>query len=128
MWHSSFRRFHAFLVIGLLGTLLFGVTNNTFAQTQRTPADVVREFYKAMHERRFKDAWSLTIYKPAVDGLSAAEMEDLRQDFEEKAAVIPETVEIASEQIDGASATVFVKVPINESTPQNISQPLYLIK
>jgi hypothetical protein len=128
MWHSSFRRIHSFLVIGLLGTLLFGATNNTFAQTQRTPSDVVREFYKAMRERRFKDAWSLTIYKPAVDGLSAADMEDLRQDFEEKAAVIPESVEITSEQIDGGTATVFVKVPISDSTPQNISQPLYLIK
>ena len=88
MWHSSFRRIHSFLVIGLLGTLLFGATNNTFAQTQHTPSDVVREFYKAMRERRFKDAWSLTIYKPAVDGLSAADMEDLRADFEEKAAAV----------------------------------------
>src|SRR5258706_16094657 len=81
----------------ILAFLLPGIS----AQTQRTPADVVREFYKAMHERRFKDAWSLTIYKPAVDGLSAAEMEDLRQDFEEKAAAIPEALEIMSEQVAG---------------------------
>src|ERR1700730_9830012 len=44
--------------------------------TQRTPSDVVREFYKAMRERRFKDAWSMTIYKPAVESLTAEEMED----------------------------------------------------
>ncbi len=52
------------------------------AQAQRTPSDTVREFYKAMHDHRFREAWELTIYKPAVDGLNAEEMEDLRLDFE----------------------------------------------
>ena len=58
----------------------------------RSPSDVVREFYKAMREHRFKDAWSMTIYKPAVEALTAQEMEELRVDFEEKAAKIPEQV------------------------------------
>jgi len=107
--------------------LVFSVPS-VFAQTQRTPSDVVREFYKAMHERRFKEAWALTIYKPAVDGLNAQEMEDLRPDFEEKAAAIPDQVEISGEQISGDIATVFVKVPVSESTPQNVSQPVNLIK
>src|SRR5258706_14589116 len=98
------------------------------AQTPRTPSDTVREFYKAMHDHRFKEAWALTIYKPAVEGLNAEEMEDLRPDFEEKAAAIPDQVEIAGEQISGNIATVFVKVPISESTPQNLSQPVTLIK
>ena len=97
------------------------------AQTQTTPSDVVRQFYKAMREHRFREAWSLTIYKPAVEGLTAEEMEDLRADFEDKAAQIPDQVEITSEQITGNIATVFVKVPVNESTPQNTSQPVTLI-
>jgi hypothetical protein len=80
-----------------------------------------------MREHRFKDAWFMTIYRPAVEGLSAEEMEDLQADFEEKAAQIPETVEIMSEQITGNTATVFVKVPISDSTPQNTSQPVTLI-
>src|SRR3977135_1480667 len=92
------------------------------------PSDVVRAFYQAMHERRFKEAWALTIYKPAVDGLNAQEMEDLRPDFEEKAAAIPDQVEISGQQISGDIATVFVKVPVSESTPQNVSQPVNLIK
>ena len=104
-----------------------GSAPNALAQTPRTPSDVVREFYKAMREHRFKDAFSLTIYKPAVEGLSAEEMEDLRSDFEEKAAAVPEQVEITGEQIDGKTATVFVKVPVNESTPQITSQPVNLI-
>src|SRR6266404_7468307 len=98
------------------------------AQTQRTPSDTVRAFYKAMHDHRFKEAWALTIYRPAVEGLNAEEMEDLRPDFEEKAAAIPDQVEIAGETISGDIATVFVKVPVSESTPQNVSQPVNLIK
>src|SRR5437016_4095628 len=112
------------LAILALAFLVSGLS----AQTQRTPSETVRDFYKAMHDRRFKEAWALTIYKPAVDGLNAEEMEDLRPDFEEKAAAIPDPVEISGEQISGNIATVFVKVPINESTPQNISQPVTLIK
>ncbi len=93
----------------------------------RSPSDVVREFYKAMREHRFKDAWSMTIYKPAVEGLTAQEMEELRVDFEEKAAKIPEQVEIMGEQISANTATVFVKVPITENTPQITSEPVTLI-
>lgn len=94
----------------------------------RTPSDVVREFYRSMREHRFQDAFSLTSYKPAVEGLSAEELELLRPGFEEKAAEIPVTVEITGEQISGHNATVFVKVPVNESTPQITSQPLNLVK
>lgn len=94
----------------------------------RTPSDVVREFYKAMREHRFKDAFTLTIYKSAVEGLNAEEMELLRPGFEEKATQIPATVEIMGEQISGSNATVFVKVPVDVNTPQVTSQPLNLIK
>src|SRR6266576_4195307 len=124
---SQFRLSYraAFLTVALL---VSGSLSAAVAQTPRTPSDVVREFYKAMHEHRFKEAWAMTIYKPAVEGLKEEEMEDLRPDFEEKAAAIPDQVEISGEQISGDIATVFVKVPVSESTPQNISQPVALIK
>lgn len=128
MWDFKFRGRSAFVSVTLLAIVFGGCVCSANAQTQRTPSDVVREFYKAMHEHRFKEAWALTIYKPAVEGLSAEEMEDLRPDFEEKAAAIPIQVEISGEQVDGETATVYVKVPINESTPQLISQPVTLIK
>ena len=92
----------------------------------RTPSDVVREFYKAMREHRFQEAFALTIYKPAVESLNAEEMEILRPGFEEKAAQIPATVEIMGEQISGKIATVFVKIPADLSSPQVTSQPLNL--
>jgi hypothetical protein len=127
MFHFRFGRGRSSLSIALLAMALFGCASTAVAQTQRAPSDVVREFYKAMREHRFKDAFSLTIYKPAVEGLSAEEMEDLRPGFEDRAAQVPEQVEITSEQITGNTATVFVKVPVNESTPQSTSQPVSLI-
>ena len=97
------------------------------ASQQRSPSDVVREFYKAMRERRYREAFALTIYKPAVENLSAEDMEDLRPTFEDRAAKIPAQVEITGEQISGNIATVFVKIPVTESTPQITSEPVNLI-
>src|SRR5712692_11359338 len=97
------------LSIVLVAIALSGWARVTAQTIQRTPSEVVREFYKAMHEHRFKDAWSLTIYKSAVADLTAEEMEDLRTDFEDKASQIPDQIGITSEQINGNIATVFVK-------------------
>jgi hypothetical protein len=93
----------------------------------RSPAEVVRDFYKAMREKRFKDAWAMTIYKPAVEDLTAEEMEDLRGTFEARAAQIPPEVDITGEQITNNIATVFIKVPSTEASPQITSQPVTLI-
>src|SRR6266404_714433 len=128
MFHFKFGVRLAFLSGALLTMAFVGSLSATVAQAQRTPSDTVREFYKAMHDHRFKEAWALTIYRPAVEGLNTEEVEELRTDFEEKAAVIPDPVEISGEQISGDIATVFVKVPISDSTPQNTSQPVTLIK
>ena len=116
------------LWVATLGLILSATSFVAGAQTQTSPSDVVRTFYKAMREHRFKDAWSMTIYKPAVDELTTEEMEDLRPDFELKAAAIPEQVEITGEQIEGNVASVFVKVPVSDSTPQITSEPVTLIR
>lgn len=76
----------------------------------RSPSDTVREFYKAMHEKRFREAFDMSIYKPAIDPLKAQEFDDLRPDFEKMAAVVPEQVNLGGEQVSGDLATVFVKV------------------
>jgi len=127
MLHHRQTRFHNLFLAFLL--LTFGLTAPLAVQgqTQRGPSDVVREFYKAMREHRFKEAWALTIYKSAVDGLTAEEMEDLRPDFEQKAAAVPEQIEITGERIQGNIATVFVKVPVTDRTPQITSEPVNLI-
>ena len=93
------------LFISCMGCAAFAQNNQT-----RTPTETVREFYKAMREKRFREAFALSIYKPAIDGLSAEEFNDLRPDFEKMAAVIPEKIEVNGEQISGDAATDFVKI------------------
>jgi hypothetical protein len=107
----------------LLAASLGGSAQN--AQT-RTPTETVREFYKRMRERQFSEAFALTIYKPAIEGLSAAELEDLRPDFERMAAVIPEKIEVSGEQISGDIATVFVKIADADKAAQ--AEPVSLIR
>ena len=124
---SVYRFSKSIISIAALALILSTTSLAARAQTQRSPSDVVREFYKAMREHRFKDAWAMTIYKPAVEDLSADEMEDLRSDFEQKAAEVPPQIEITGEQIQGNIATVFVKVTVTESTPQITSEPVNLI-
>ena len=127
MFHHRSARSPYYFSLALLSAFFLASSSSAPTQTQRSPSDVVREFYKAMREHRFREAWAITIYKPAVEGLTAEEMEDLRPVFEERATKIPEQVEIMGEQISGNTATVFVKVPITESTPQITSEPVTLI-
>ncbi|MDQ1707162.1 MAG: hypothetical protein QOJ88_373 [Pyrinomonadaceae bacterium] len=96
----------------LLGLLIFVAVAPIGAQQppRRSPSDTVREFYKAMRERKFREAFAMSIYKPAIEPLKPQEFEDLRPDFEKMAAVIPEQVNIGGEQISGEVATVFIKV------------------
>ncbi len=114
----------------LILALLFSATAHGGApQTgPRSPSETVREFYKAMRERRIREAFAMSIYKPAIDGLKPQEFDDLRPDFEKMAAVVPETIEINGEQISGDEATVFVKVPDPEKGPQPEPVALMLVK
>ena len=56
----------------------------------------------------------MSIYAPAIEALSAQDLEDLRPDFEKMALAvsekIPAKIDVSGEQISGDSATVFVKV------------------
>ena len=81
------------------------------AATQaRTPIQTVTEFYKALRERRFRDAFALSIYKPAIESLSAEELAELQPEFEKLAGAVPEKIEFGGEQISGDTATVFARV------------------
>jgi len=94
----------------------------------RSPSDTVREFYKAMRQKRFRDAFGLSIYKPAIEGLKPEEFEDLRRDFDKMGDAIPDKVEISGEQISGNDAAVFVKVPKENDPAQADTEPLSLIR
>ena len=135
--------------------LLSGIQLSFATQAKRTPSDTVREFYKAMRERRFREAFAMSIYKSTIDGLSDAEFnslrplfkdlndsqfaalrpkytkltqqefDDLKPDFERLATAIPEKVNLTGEQISGDIATVFVKVKEDDKPEQ--AEPVALI-
>ena len=80
----------------------------------RSPTETTRLFYQLMREKKFREAFGLSIYRPAIDSLSPQEFEELRPDFEKMALAvsekIPEKIDVSGEQISGDVATVFVKV------------------
>jgi hypothetical protein len=128
MHHSSrFSHSSCFSVVLIVVALCCSLTV-TAQKPDRSPSDTVREFYKAMHQKRFRDAFDITIYGPAIDGLKPQEFQDLQPDFEAMANVAPENVEITGEQISGDEATVFMKVP-NADNPTKIEiEPVNLMR
>ncbi|MDQ3653441.1 MAG: hypothetical protein M3458_24780 [Acidobacteriota bacterium] len=92
-----------------------------------TPSDVVREFYRAWREKRFRDAFMMSIHRPAIESLSAEEYEDLRPDFERNAALMPFKVEISGEQISGDTATVFVRYVEHAGDSPSDTVPVMLL-
>ncbi|HSS18777.1 MAG TPA: hypothetical protein VLL54_01635 [Pyrinomonadaceae bacterium] len=113
------RLFSAMLLIALACSCL------ALAQTPRSPSDTVREFYKAMREKRFREAFAMSIYRPAIDPLKPKEFDELLPDFEKMAAVIPVDLNLGGEQISGDLATVFVKVKEGDA-PEKL-EPVALI-
>ena len=100
--------------ITLLVTL-FLLASTSIAQTPpRSPTDTMRDFYRLMREKKYREAFSISIYRPAIEGLSTEEFNDLKTDFDKMAIAvsekIPEKVDITGEQISGDVATVFVRV------------------
>lgn len=103
------------------------------SQVARTPTETVREFYRALREKRFREAFAMSVYNSAINGLTDAEFaalrtsfkkltdkefaalrskfqpltieeyEDLRADFENLAATITTDVAISGEQISGGA-------------------------
>src|SRR5689334_17414030 len=75
------------------------------------PADTVRAFYKFLREKKFRAAISLTNLRPAIEGLTDAELKEFDVDFESIAGAVPAEVEINGEIVTGDLATVTAKLP-----------------
>ena len=95
--------------------LLIIIASAAVAQTPpRTPTETTRAFYSMMREKKYREAFALSIYQPALEGLSPQEFEDLRPDFDKMAQALveklPAAIDVSGEQISGDMATVFVKV------------------
>lgn len=110
----SFTQLHQFFWTTMVSAVICcAISSPVSGQNQvRSPTQAVREFYKAMREKRFRDAFAISIYKSALEGLSKQEYEDLLPDFERIAVAvtekIPDNLELTGEQISGDSATVFI--------------------
>jgi hypothetical protein len=102
----------------LLLMLVTGAGVQAQNPAQRTPTETVREFYRLLRLKQFREAFALSIYKPAIDGLGPEEFADLQPDFERMASGVPETVQISGEQISGETATVFIKVNNDQAASQ----------
>lgn len=103
------------LILCLLLVAVLGGSSGALAQTAtRSPTETMRQFYQLLREKKFREAFVMSIYRPAIEALSPQEFEDFRADFDKIAVAvsekIPEKIDISGEQISGDMATVFVKI------------------
>ena len=102
-------------LICLLLLFVLAGSSTTLAQNPpRSPTETTRLFYQMLREKKFREAFMLSIWGTAIEGLSAQELEDLRPDMERMALAVsekmPKDIDVSGEQISGDVATVFVKV------------------
>src|SRR4051812_37206968 len=76
-----------------------------------SPADTVRAFYQDLREKKFREAIYLTNLRPAVEGLTDAELKDFQVDLEALAGQVPPKIDINGEIVTGNEATVTAKLP-----------------
>ena len=110
-----------FVCSGLLClSTLTAFSANVPLQSAATPSQVVKKFYEQMRAKNYVEGFRLSVYRAAIETLSAEEMRDLAPDFERIAAEMPVTVEAQGEQVSGNQATVFIKLP-GEPKPQEVT-------
>lgn len=76
-----------------------------------SPADTVRAFYTKLREKKFREAIFLTNLRPAVEGLTDAELREFQVDFEVIASKVPAVLTINGEIVSGEKATVTASLP-----------------
>jgi hypothetical protein len=92
-----------------------------------SPADTVRAFYGHLREKRFREAIFLTNLRPAIEGLTDAELKEFQVDFESIAKYVPAQIEINGEIVSGDRATVTAKLP-NKDLDKEETQQIALRK
>jgi hypothetical protein len=98
---------------------------STAAPVASTPSEVVRAYYTALQEARVLDAMMMSILRPAVEALSAAELQEFQADFAQVAPQAPKDYEITGEQVSGEEATIFVRTGEGKNLKV---EPVYLIR
>jgi Tfp pilus assembly protein PilE len=88
------------------------------------PADTVRAFYKHLRDGNVRAAIFLTNMRPAIEGLTDAELKEFQVDFERLSVQVPAEVKINGEIVSGDKATVTVEMQSDEGKVE--TQPIQL--
>src|SRR5205085_4899522 len=96
------------------------VASVVFCQAAQTPAAAALNSYRALKEKRYVEGFRHSVYRGAVEGLSAAELQELEPDFARTFAQIPDRIEPQGEQVTGDTATVMLKFADNDQ-PQVVA-------
>lgn len=78
------------------------------------PADTVRVFYRRLRDREIRAAMYMTNMRPAIEGLTDAELKEFSVDFEKLAVQVPADLKINGEIVSGDRATVTIELPTSE--------------
>jgi uncharacterized protein YhaN len=87
-----------------------------------SPADTVRVFYTNLREKKFREAIFLTNLRPAIEGLTDAELKEFQVDFEAIAKHVPAEIQINGEIVSGDRATVTAKLPNEDLEKEEIQE------
>ncbi|HYP30014.1 MAG TPA: hypothetical protein VE262_25135 [Blastocatellia bacterium] len=88
---------------------------------KEAPTAKVIKFYRALKARQYVEGFRHSVYKAAVEGLTAEELKDLEPDFAQAFSRIPDKIDAQGEQITADTATVFLKFEgIDEPQPVSL--------
>jgi len=87
-----------------------------------SPADTVRAFYTALRENKFREAIFLTNLRPAIEGMTDAELKEFEGEFNAIAKHVPKEIQINGEIVSGSTATVTARLPTEDLDKQEIQQ------
>jgi hypothetical protein len=76
-----------------------------------SPAEAVRNFYELLRTNKIREAIYMTNLRPAIEGLSDAELSEFTADFAAIAKSVPEQIQINGEIVTGDQATVTANLP-----------------
>jgi len=88
--------------------IAFLLVSPSYAQTQ-SPTQAALTFYRELKSKQYVEGFRHSVYRKAVEGLTAEELKDLEPDFARTFSQIPDKIEAAGEKISGDAAVVSLK-------------------
>jgi hypothetical protein len=102
----------------LILSLLIPIGTTAAQKKAVSPTDVVISFYRELREKHYVEGFRHSVYRGAVEGLTAAELQELEPDFARTFSAIPDKIEPSKQEISGETATVSLKFGGSEEVQQ----------